>query len=529
MESIDALQPILPPELISLIIDFITSGTPRSRLHREQVASLNACSLVCKSLVPLCRRYIFETVTVEFEIGLRSRVDHLIHFLDSRPHIRPYIRHLILGSGPEDWDFQRPPPSSRDIIRLSDLNVQILLDLPAVDSITCLQPSFPPIPVNDSPESIDFCIMIIETYARKGMLRSVAARSRFDIPFHEIHARTSLQSLRLERSSIPQFSFPTLKNLTLQGVHLHLSNLYLFPNLESLDCTNTLIPPADVDEVSLPKTSRQWPSFKLKSLRLRQISNNYASTSHVNGVQRLLLYFRNSAQECNVQPFSHLTALFVTLQQGELVESVAHLLGELPALQELTFQIAPILRVVPSDLMKKLHNANHPLSLRYLPSLPDMNAIPIHEDNRILDFIESHMNHHESMTVNRLLLYERLMQTSVASPTQQPQAVGSGKKKASNTSTSSGSIRVFMQVWKRIMSTLRSRHILESEAIKEVEIFVTGWPSKGNKPKKASRRDGYSILSGETALGSIMGVFVKDIDNPKRARVTIALLDTVPA
>ncbi|PPQ64980.1 hypothetical protein CVT24_008168 [Panaeolus cyanescens] len=520
MESICASQPILPPELISLIIEFIASGTPRVPLLTDQLASLNACSLVCKSFVPLCRRYIFETVTMEFEIGLRSRVDHLIHFLDSRPHIRPYIRHLILGSRPEDWDLPRPPPSSSDIVRLSDINVQTLLDLPAVDSITCLQPSFPPIPMNDTPDSNDFCARIIETYVKRGMLRVLSTRSRFDIPFHEIHAHTSLHTLRLERCSLPHFYFPSLKNLTLQSVHLYVSHVCFFPNLEALSCTSTPVHSEGGDEVSLPC---KWPSIKLKSLRLQQITCSFASVAYVSATQNLFLYLRNSAQERNVHPFMHLKTLSITLQQGEFLEFIANLLGELPAIQELIFRVAPLLRLIPLDLMQKLHEANHSLSLRYLPSLPDMNEIPIHDDSRLFAFIEANLNHSGSRFVDRLLLHERLMQTFTASTNQQP--IGTVKKKIFNASTSSGSLHVFMQVWNRIISILRSRHPLESEAFKEVEIFIT---PKTNTPSRI--QDGSSILgNADAALGVVMGVFVKDIDNPNLSRVTIALLDTGPA
>ncbi|KIP04692.1 hypothetical protein PHLGIDRAFT_36787 [Phlebiopsis gigantea 11061_1 CR5-6] len=82
-----APQPRLPAELTDMVID---------QLHSSQRA-LAAAALVCQSWLPRSRVHLFRRVAVTGEFHA------LLRFLQCTPHVRGYVRHLVLqGRASED-------------------------------------------------------------------------------------------------------------------------------------------------------------------------------------------------------------------------------------------------------------------------------------------------------------------------------------------------------------------------------------------------------------------------------------------
>lgn len=78
----------LPLDVIHLIMSELSSD--------EDISSLKACSLTCKAILPLARKYIFATVKVDnaegWELGEKPPADRFKWLLESDPSIADYIR-----------------------------------------------------------------------------------------------------------------------------------------------------------------------------------------------------------------------------------------------------------------------------------------------------------------------------------------------------------------------------------------------------------------------------------------------------
>ncbi|KAF8811373.1 hypothetical protein BYT27DRAFT_7336357 [Phlegmacium glaucopus] len=79
----------LPLEVIGLIIDIVAT-------HTNSDSSLKACALVCRSMLPLCRDYIFATVTLNdpYSRHPSPTTDDLTLLLSNSPHLAMHIREL---------------------------------------------------------------------------------------------------------------------------------------------------------------------------------------------------------------------------------------------------------------------------------------------------------------------------------------------------------------------------------------------------------------------------------------------------
>ena len=94
-----------PLEVIEEIIDSL----------RDDSAALNACSQTCQSLLPLCRKYIFQTVVLQprsQEAKLRGLPRYVTLFgnlLDSNSQIADYVQNLIYRMETPDFEDESVP------------------------------------------------------------------------------------------------------------------------------------------------------------------------------------------------------------------------------------------------------------------------------------------------------------------------------------------------------------------------------------------------------------------------------------
>ena len=81
------MAPRLPLEVLERIIDDVAADYG----NNDNVSSVKACALVCYYFLPLCRKHIFASVTLNAQ---HPTSDGLNHLLSNSPHLATYIRNL---------------------------------------------------------------------------------------------------------------------------------------------------------------------------------------------------------------------------------------------------------------------------------------------------------------------------------------------------------------------------------------------------------------------------------------------------
>ncbi|KAF9044162.1 hypothetical protein BJ165DRAFT_1594799 [Panaeolus papilionaceus] len=498
MDPNDDTQPIFPWEVFSLIVDGVAHRSPELHLEGERLDTLRACALVCKSFLPLSRAYTFETVTLGFEKGRESRVDRLISVLEGQPILKTYIRHLVLGL--PDLYYQWPPKSASGIIPLTSLNLDSILGLPNVHTISCLHHSVQVGPEGDGSDL--WCHKIIEGYARIGTLRNLVARSNYNLPFEVISKHTALHSLRLDCCWPPPILSPTIKHLALISVYsCNVSILSYFPNLEVLEAIST-------EFLEFP-TIDGTPPFGLKSLILEQ---NYLSgpiSNFPSSSLTLVSYFRDKAREYGVQPFAQLTALSITfVPSPQLSEMVAHLIEDSPVLRHFSFQVAPIPRLAPRDFVARLRNTEHTLSFLCVPHSYNKNAIPqyVGKSLSIMMRIFASPDATPSFSMNHI--FDDATGT-ITSNSKTPAAEG---------------IDFFMETWKRISSLVRLKHT-GVRSLEEVEVrMICLYHGDNGKGVKSRSEVEDLLVSSCGEPGIVWGIDLEDLDDPEKAKATVTFV-----
>ncbi|KAF8810935.1 hypothetical protein BYT27DRAFT_7336459 [Phlegmacium glaucopus] len=84
-----ANNPSLPLEVIEMIVDTVATEDD------SRFSSIKACALVCHSILPLCRKHIFASVTLNPREPPFHTIDRLNYLLSKSPHIAVYIRKLV--------------------------------------------------------------------------------------------------------------------------------------------------------------------------------------------------------------------------------------------------------------------------------------------------------------------------------------------------------------------------------------------------------------------------------------------------
>ena len=81
----------LPLEVLERIIDDVAKYNDDLI---DSLSSIKACALVCHSFLPLCRKHIFASVTLNARHPSSPTSNDLNHLLSNSPHLAVYIRNL---------------------------------------------------------------------------------------------------------------------------------------------------------------------------------------------------------------------------------------------------------------------------------------------------------------------------------------------------------------------------------------------------------------------------------------------------
>ncbi|KIM35763.1 hypothetical protein M413DRAFT_32228 [Hebeloma cylindrosporum] len=112
-------QPTLPFEIIEAIIDSLPQRQDPS------LSSLKSCSLVCKSFLELCRKYIFASITVARRDLASSKPtsDALVRLLSTTPEIGRHVRILCLRLSSDEFDHPSLPRTLKRITKLESFTI----------------------------------------------------------------------------------------------------------------------------------------------------------------------------------------------------------------------------------------------------------------------------------------------------------------------------------------------------------------------------------------------------------------------
>ena len=112
---------LLPLELVERIVEDVAEY---DNLFPE--SSIKACALVCHSLLPLCRKCIFATVTLNARLPSPPTSDDLNHLLLNSPHLAVYNRKLVYNVNENEFVTQRLSwliPMFKKLVKLQELSI----------------------------------------------------------------------------------------------------------------------------------------------------------------------------------------------------------------------------------------------------------------------------------------------------------------------------------------------------------------------------------------------------------------------
>ncbi|KAF9052057.1 hypothetical protein BJ165DRAFT_1608712 [Panaeolus papilionaceus] len=262
-----------PLDILELIVSAVAAQSSDDHPTGAALTDLRSCGLVCKELVPISRRYIFETVSITFEDKQsRACLERLASLLERQPFLATYIRRIFCtccsmrSSAPV---YQWEDPVFLPFLQLPNINF-LHMDVPyqSISYDMC------------SPSFFGFRT-ILERHLMTGSLRHLKLNGFDDLPLESILASTSLSHFEATRCKVrsrkftdiefPQGSIDSLRSANLyhlQGVpisglfrcsrleHLHIAWIYLspeniraflesqasppFPNLQTLITASTV-------------------------------------------------------------------------------------------------------------------------------------------------------------------------------------------------------------------------------------------------------------------------------------------------
>ena len=116
------MAPRLPLEVLERIIDDVAADYPNS-------PSIKACALVCRSFLPLCRKHIFASVTLNSPVIFirftSSTSDLFNRLLSNSPHLAVYIRNLVYYVNKKEFVTERLSwllPLFKKLVKLQKLS-----------------------------------------------------------------------------------------------------------------------------------------------------------------------------------------------------------------------------------------------------------------------------------------------------------------------------------------------------------------------------------------------------------------------
>ena len=127
------MVPRLPLEVVETIIDDVAEfvdDNDYDNIDNVYHSSIKACALVCHSFLPLCRKHIFSSVTLNAREARRpsSPTSHdLNHLLSNSPHLAVYIRKLNYHISRDEFYKRRSLwllPMFKRLVRLKKLVIK---------------------------------------------------------------------------------------------------------------------------------------------------------------------------------------------------------------------------------------------------------------------------------------------------------------------------------------------------------------------------------------------------------------------
>ena len=114
-----ASKPTLPLEIIQLIINTLAEDN-------NDHTSLKACSLACQTLLHLCRKHIFASITLDGHnlTNPKPKMVHLINLISTTPEIADYIQQLEFYISNEEFEQPLLPGILKTITNLGSLTIR---------------------------------------------------------------------------------------------------------------------------------------------------------------------------------------------------------------------------------------------------------------------------------------------------------------------------------------------------------------------------------------------------------------------
>jgi hypothetical protein len=106
--------------------------------YNDNLSSIKACALVCQFFLPLCRKLIFASVTLNDSWGPYRTTDDLNSLLTNSPHLAVYIRKLVYYVPKTEFVTTRPSwisPMFKKLVKLQKLTISPTLFSPVEEKL----------------------------------------------------------------------------------------------------------------------------------------------------------------------------------------------------------------------------------------------------------------------------------------------------------------------------------------------------------------------------------------------------------
>ena len=124
------MVPRLPLEVVERIIENVATGYYDSYSDLYDFSSTKACALVCHSFLPLCRKHLFASVTLNSRsYPVPHTSDDLNQLLSDSPHLAVYIRELDYHVHQKEFVGKRSPwllAMFKKLVKLQKLSITYL-------------------------------------------------------------------------------------------------------------------------------------------------------------------------------------------------------------------------------------------------------------------------------------------------------------------------------------------------------------------------------------------------------------------
>ncbi|PPQ73839.1 hypothetical protein CVT24_012264, partial [Panaeolus cyanescens] len=279
--------PIFPSEIFTSIIEHLfeeeaslgrRSDVLASIREKERLATIDACTHVCKAFKYICRPFYFRQVELGFNENTagQRRFDHLLQRIDTNPEIVRYIRALRI-----DWKGTPPGAPTPQCNNREDLaqRMNFLLNIPNLQSLSlCFSKVSQEFNLPSALEVKAFCNRLIDSYTsltvtRSTTIHSFHAQKVAGLPYDKILACPTLHTFSLDRCLWPVLKQPVshLASLKLRKIssYIPISSLLYMPNLTELSLDSAYFNDDPADHNGQPELRTPLrPPYGLKTVTL---------------------------------------------------------------------------------------------------------------------------------------------------------------------------------------------------------------------------------------------------------------------